>query len=123
MLRDTLWDPQTGSQQQEMFAFITEDVYPLDLGLLYSIPSCFSRACFLLFLPALHMYLAQSLFLPITCCGLSHRLFFFSFCLSLQHKLQGLDEWETIRDSQIKPSVMRALDVSGGKTVSLLPRF
>ncbi|CAB1114084.1 unnamed protein product [Ectocarpus sp. CCAP 1310/34] len=27
-----------------------------------------------------------------------------------QHKLQGLDEWETIRDSQIKPSVMRALD-------------
>jgi len=31
---------------------------------------------------------------------------------SFQQKLQGLDEWETIRDSQIKPSVMRALDVS-----------
>ncbi|CAM9268078.1 unnamed protein product, partial [Hapterophycus canaliculatus] len=27
-----------------------------------------------------------------------------------QNKIQGLDEWETIRDSQIKPSVMRALD-------------
>lgn len=27
-----------------------------------------------------------------------------------QHQLQGLDEWETIRDGQIKPAVMRALD-------------
>lgn len=40
----------------------------------------------------------------------------FLFCPSavFQHKLQGLDEWETIRDTQIKPSVVRALDVSGG---------
>lgn len=35
-----------------------------------------------------------------------------ALCALLQGQLQGLDEWETICDSQIKPAVNRALDVS-----------